>query len=338
MTKTKKSVVINFIFLALLGLVPLLFKDNNYYLNIICMVFIWAGLALSWNMVGGFMGQITFAHMAFFGIGAYTVGIMYKTLNLSPWLGLIAAMLVSTIASVIISWPTLRIRGPFFVLITQAFLNICRILAIFFKNLTGGTMGITLGFKPSAANMMFRSKLPYIYIAFGVMVIIAIITMYLQRSKLGYQVLALREDREAAMSLGISLSKPRLIVACISAAMAGLVGGVYMMYSMYLEPDTAFSMNTSTRVVLMAIIGGCGTLWGPIIGAILLTPLADILRGALTSLPGLDQFIFGTVLIIVILTQPDGLVGGISAYIRKRKLQKNEASAAPEKEEAKEGR
>ena len=140
------------------------------------------------------------------------------------------------------------------------------------------------------------------------------------------------------MSLGISLSKPRLIVACISAAMAGLVGGVYMMYSMYLEPDTAFSMNTSTRVVLMAIIGGCGTLWGPIIGAILLTPLADILRGALTSLPGLDQFIFGTVLIIVILTQPDGLVGGISAYIRKRKLQKSEVSAVPENEEAKEGR
>ena len=310
MKKTTKNLLLNGALIVLMALLPLLSKDE-YYRHILVMTYYSACLASSWNLVGGFMGQITFAHMAYFGIGAYSVTILSVTHGVSPWIGAVVGMLLSAAACFLISYPTLKIRGPFFVLITIAFLNICRILAVYFRGLTKGSMGISTPFKPSFANFVFRSKLAYVYISLILLVIVLAINYYLLNSKLGYRIVALRENRDAAQAIGVNPTWPRIIVACISAALAGLTGVVYARYSLFLDPDIAFSMDTNTRIILMAIIGGTGSLWGPVLGAALLVPSAEILRAALSKRAGLDQLIYGIILIVLILLQPEGLLGGL---------------------------
>ncbi len=317
----KRTLLSIAIVLAVFALIPLLPLDS-YLMHIVVTTYLFAALALSWSLVGGFMGQISFAHMAYYGLGAYTGGLLYSKLGVSPWIGMIAAAGVCVIACLIISYPTLKIRGPFFVLITIAFLNICRVIANYWKGLTNGSIGIMVNFKPGFGNMIFRSKLPYAYITLALLAITILVTYYLQNSKIGYQIIALRDNREAAQSLGVNPTTPRLTIVCVSAALAGMLGVLYMQYALFLDPETAFSIATCTKIMLIAIVGGVGTLWGPVIGAVMLVPVTEILRNYLSATPGLDQLIYGVILVALILIQPNGITGGAAAISARRKRKK----------------
>jgi len=289
-------------------LIPL-FVRNNFYIHNLIMIFFWATLTASWNIIGGIAGQISLGHAAFFGIGAYTSTILYLKMGVSPWIGLLCGGLLAMVVASGISYPCFRLRGPFFTLATIAFGEVVSILASYFRELTGGAVGLLIPFKPSFWNLMFREKIWYYYIMLVLLLLVIFITYKIATSKMGYYLLSLREDEEAARAIGINTAKYKLYAVMVSAFFAGVAGVFYAQYILFIEPRTVFSAELSTQFALMSIIGGLGTVVGPILGAFILTPLGEFLRAWLGgSYSGLHIAIYGLILIIVVLMMPEGVV------------------------------
>lgn len=328
----KKELIVSLLILAGIGILPMAIQDT-YALHILVVTYYTACLAASWNLIGGYTGRLSFAHVAFFGIGAYTDAILNVNYGVSPWLCLLIGPVLAVLFSLLISYPSLRLRGPFFAITTTAFLNIMMDLSIYFRGLTNGTIGISIPFKAGLGNMIFRDKRTYAYLIFILLVVIQATTFCIKHSKLGYRAIALRENQEAAQALGVNPTSTTLILTSLAAAFAGIVGVIYAQYTRYLDPEVAFSMTTQTSIILMAIIGGTGELWGPVVGALLLVPINNVLRGVFSEQqPGLDQLIYGVLLVILILIQPKGILGGLRAYFRRIKMRK-EQNAPPMKGE-----
>jgi branched-chain amino acid transport system permease protein len=290
---------------ALLG--PLASK-NTYYQDIWVLVVMWGAAATAWNLIGGYAGGLSLGHAAFFGIGAYTSSLLYLDLHVSPWLGALGGGLVAMVSALVIGTITIRLRGPFFALATLAFAAILGIVATNLPALTHGAEGISIPFAPSATNAIFDSKLPYYYVALALLAGYTLLTWWISNARFGYYLVALRENGDAAQALGIDGVRVKLIATLLSAFMTALVGSFYAQYRLFFEP-TIFASSLSIQIALFAIIGGLGTIWGPLLGAALLVPLTTGLQSVLGSaLPGFDAFVYGTVLILAILFLPNGLV------------------------------
>jgi len=308
MTRDRKYLIYFVLFGAVLMLIPL-FVRNNFYIHNLIMIFFWATLTASWNIIGGIAGQISLGHAAFFGIGAYTSTILYLKMGVSPWIGLLCGGLLAMAVASGISYPCFRLRGPFFTLATIAFGEVVSILASYFRDLTGGAVGLLIPFKPGFWNLMFREKIWYYYIMLVLLLIVIFITYKIATSKMGYYLLSLREDEEAARAIGINTAKYKLYAVMVSAFFAGVAGVFYAQYILFIEPRTVFSAELSTQFALMSIIGGLGTVVGPILGAFILTPLGEFLRAWLGgSYSGLHIAIYGLILIVVVLMMPEGVV------------------------------
>jgi branched-chain amino acid transport system permease protein len=308
MTRDRKYLIYFVLFGAILMLIPL-FVRNNFYIHNLIMIFFWATLTASWNIIGGIAGQISLGHAAFFGIGAYTSTILYLKMGVSPWIGLLCGGLLAMAVASGISYPCFRLRGPFFTLATIAFGEVVSILASYFRDLTGGAVGLLIPFKPGFWNLMFREKIWYYYIMLVLLLIVIFITYKIATSKMGYYLLSLREDEEAARAIGINTAKYKLYAVMVSAFFAGVAGVFYAQYILFIEPRTVFSAELSTQFALMSIIGGLGTVVGPILGAFILTPLGEFLRAWLGgSYSGLHIAIYGLILIVVVLMMPEGVV------------------------------
>lgn len=296
-----------------------LFIKSPYYQDLLFMMFFYAILAGAWNFVGGFAGQISLGHTAFFGIGAYTSTLLYLNLGLSPWLGMLAGAILAVLVGICIGTPCFRLKTHFFALSTIAFAEVLRLLAIYFRDLTNGTVGLQIPFEPGWQYLMFKDKLPYIYITLVLMLIVIFLSHYIRHSKTGYYLIALKEDQDAAESLGVKTSLYKLIAFIISVIFVSLGGSLYSQYLLFIDPGTVFSFTYSVDMALFSIIGGVGTVLGPIAGAFILTPFDILLREWLGSdFFGLNFVIYGTILIIAVIYFPSGLVPWIDKIIKNR--------------------
>jgi branched-chain amino acid transport system permease protein len=288
---------------------------NDYYINIIVMTFLWAALSGAWNLMAGYGGLVSLGQSAFFGIGAYTTAVLYSVYGISPWIGLVAGVVLTTSTAVLISWPCFRLRGAFFSLATMVFPIVMEIIANNWKSVTRGSSGIAMPFKPSIANFMFESRWAYLAAAFILMMVVYAITRWIHRGRLGLYLIAMRDDQDAAESLGVEPVRVKLLITMISAALTSVGGFLYAQYILFLDPPSVFSINISVQIALFSLIGGLSTPLGPIVGSVIMTPLDGILSTFLGGGPRL--LIYGAVLLAVVLIAPQGVVGAVKAWRQK---------------------
>ena len=287
-----------------------LFLDN-YALGIFVMIFFWAYVGQSWNVLTGYTGHISLGHALYIGIGAYATTFLAQTFGLTPWVGMFAAGFIAVAIALFLGFLGFRfgIRGVYFVIMTIAFAEITRLVVSHIEAL-GSFTGIFLDFNPSFYNFQFRGNVPYYYISFGFMVASLIAVRIIEVSKVGRFIVAIREDEEAAQALGVNTFKYNMIAIAISAFMTSLAGAFYANYIYYLHPNSLFGMSMSIELILRPIVGGLGTLFGPVIGSIILTPLSEISRAyfAKGGLEGLHLILYGVLAILVVLFMPRGII------------------------------
>jgi branched-chain amino acid transport system permease protein len=306
----------------LLGL-PL-FIRSPAFLQFMILILWYAYLTTSWNLVGGFAGVLPLGHATFAGIGAYTSSVLFIHYGLTPWVGMFAGALLAAMVGVIIGAPTFRLRGAYFALATIA---ICESLRVILENMQkfpflgfdiNGARGILLPLRGhSPINFQFLDKRYFYYIILVMLAIIFYITYRIARSKLGYYLVAGGEEKEAAESLGINVAKCKLIAMAISTFFTALGGTFYMQLVHYIYPRGIVSLDLSFEIAFIAIIGGRGTLLGPIVGAVLLVPAAELTRTYLGgSYEGVHLMLYGAVLMAVMVFKPRGLMEPLEACYR----------------------
>jgi branched-chain amino acid transport system permease protein len=278
--------------------------------HVMIMIFLYATLAQAWNLLAGYCGQISLGHAVFFGAGAYTSSVLARELALTPWLGMLAGALVAVVLSQCIGYPVFRLRGHYFAIATIAVGEIVQTLVINWDWL-GGARGLFVPIRrpDSLWNFQFHeSKQMYYWIALGFLLLALGITRRIEGSRTGYYFRAIREDQEAAASLGIPVASYKLRAMGISAALTALGGTFYAQYILFIDPESVFPLSLSILVCLVAVLGGVGTLWGPLLGAAILVPLSEGTRVWLGGTgKALDLLVFGALIVAVSVIQPGGL-------------------------------
>ena len=302
-----------------LALVPL-WVQSPYALHIFILLFLAIALGESWNIIGGFAGQYSVGHSAWYGLGAYGAFILLQRKAIAPWFGVWVAVAAAVIIAVVVGWITFRLRGPYFVLASIAVAEIIRLAALNWKELTNGAEGILAADAPplrlgGTVITDWNSKTPFFYMGLAMALFCIAVNFLVKRSKLGYYLQAIREDQDAAHSLGIPLTLSKNTALAISAACTALAGSFAAFYVGFIEPQGVFGIEVSIQMVLTCIIGGIGTVAGPVIGAVVVVLLSEALRASLSSA---HLLVYGVLVIIVILTMPDGFVGFIGQRLRRK--------------------
>lgn len=300
----------------LLLLIFPLFVKRPFFLNIFIFVFMYALIGVGWNVIGGYAGQPALGNALFFGLGAYTSGLMLKWWGISPWVGLFVGMMVSSLAAVLIGLPTFRLRGHYFAIATLALTEVARQIFNWWQ-LVGGANGVILPVLPETLlNFEFHSsRVPYYYIILFFLVIALAVTKYLEGTRLGYYLRAINADQRAASSLGINVSRCKMIAFIVSAAMTSAAGTFYAQYVLYFEPLSAFYYLTSLQAVLVATVGGLGWVWGPIIGAMILVPISELTRTYLAGTGrAVDLLLYGLIVMVLAAWEPRGVLGLVKRY------------------------
>jgi branched-chain amino acid transport system permease protein len=303
--------------------------DDAHWLNIIAFTYLMGGLAAAWNIIGGFGGQFSLGHGVFFGIGAYGTAKLFVAFDLSPWVTVIPIALFAALVAVLISWPTFRLRGPFFAIATLAFNEVAFVIAHNVESVTGGPRGIMIPFKSGLANMIFRERWQYALLMFSFAALVIGLTVVLRRSRLGYYLLAVREDEDAARASGINVLGVKLRGMALSAALTAVGGTLFAMYLRFIDPPTIFNLQeVGVKFALLSLIGGIGTIAGPLLGAALIVPFENFLRAELAnSLPGLNLAILGLLMVLAALFMKRGVVGAMDdlrAWLRRKGGRGNE--------------
>jgi branched-chain amino acid transport system permease protein len=297
--------------IAIAAVLPLLLSPTGYWIRVLTFTLLFAAMAQVWNIIGGLANQTSLGHAAFFGIGAYTSTILVLKFGISPWIGMFAGGFLGGIAALIIAVPTMRLQGHYFALATLAFGEVMRVIANVWSSLTGGPVGLSVPFvPPSIAAYSFKQLLPHAYIALIALIIVTVIFEAIRRSAMGYRLRAIKENPAAAEVIGIDTTKVKLQTAVISGVLMAMLGTLYAQVAVFFDPDTVFSAaSISIRVALIAILGGVGTAIGPILGALFIIPVEELMNDLFSSgAAGLSQLIFGVILIAVILWRPRGFI------------------------------
>lgn len=327
------------VLLLLLLLVPaFLTMGEPFYATILVNIFLSAGLAGGWNIIGGYAGQLSLGHAGFFGIGAYTAAILLVTYKITPWIGMLVGAALAGLIAAGLGYVCLRMRGPFFSLVTLAFGEVLRIAAVNLPGLTRGSQGFPIPFRPGWENLIFRGKTPYVFLTFGFMLLVFLVSVALSRSRLGYYLVAIRENEDAAEALTINSAATKITASALSGFLTAIGGVLYATFVLFLDPANEFSVESSVNMALIPMIGGLGTVAGPLLGAVLLTPIQEFLRGWLGGLSqGLHLVVYGSILILAVMFFPQGLTGMLSrpynAIIsRLPRLTRGSPAALPEDE------
>jgi branched-chain amino acid transport system permease protein len=300
--------------LAALGILVLLaaplLTNNSFYQHLMIMVLFWTLLGASWNLLGGYGGQVSFGHATFLGIGAYVTMISYLSLGLSPWLGMLAGGVIGALFALPIGLICFRLRGPYFSLATLAVAEIVRLVALNWEQLTAGPMGLLITTLPPISfggmTVDWESKLPFYYLAVALALFAMGLTYVVSRSRLGAYLLAVREDIDCAEAAGIDTVRTRVVALVLSAFIVGLAGGFYSLYFRYVDPDAVFAISLSVEMVFIAVVGGLATTPGPIVGAVVLVTIAEIFRERFQA----GHLIFyGLFMMVVIRYMPEGIWG-----------------------------
>lgn len=302
--------------LALLALVAVPPVLPPYFLEVLVTMLFSAYLAASWNVLGGYAGQFSFGHAAFFGIGAYTSTLLLLRLGLTPWLGMFAGALLATAFGLFEGYLSFRygLRGPYFSLVTLAFAEMLRVVAVNWKAV-GSSLGLVIPSRGSApALFLFAGKLPYYYVILAMTLAALWITWRIERSKLGYALAAIRENEDAAEAAGVDALGNKLRAMAVSAFLTALGGTFYAQYFAYIDPSLTFGPAISIQGLLQAIVGGAGTVLGPLLGAFVLAPISELSRALLRGRAGADIMLYGLILVLVISFLPQGIMG----WVRRR--------------------
>lgn len=337
--------IITILVMAALALFPAMVA-SPYALHLMILLFLSIIMGQSWNIVGGYAGQYSVGHAAYFGAGAYTTMLLMQRWQIAPWYGVWAGMAVAVVVALVVGSICFRLRGPYFVLASIAVAEILRLSAMNLKELTNGAEGILATEIPPlkvAGTLItdFSGKVPFYYIGLSLVILTIVVTFIVQHTKLGYYFQAIREDQDAAHSLGINLSFHKNVALCLSALLTSLAGSFYAIYIGFIDPPTVLGLDISVQIVLICIIGGIGTIYGPVVGSLVLVPLSEGLRsniiaeaifktGAVSETSGVGVFlkenlahahalIYGVLVVIVILFMPDGVLGFVRKLATKRK-------------------
>lgn len=313
---TTRRAALALLLLALL-LFPLVFTLPHPR-HVMIMIFLYGMLAQAWNLLGGYCGQISLGNAVFFGIGAYTSSILLMRFDLSPWVGMLAGVLVAVGVSQVIGYPCFRLRGHYFAIATIAIGEIVQTIMINWDAL-GGARGLWLPIRPSSlANFQFTAKAPYYYIALAMLIASVATTRLVERARMGYYFRAIREDPDAAASLGIPVTRYKLLAIALSAAFTALGGTLYAQYILFIDPESVFPLSLSLLICLVAVLGGVGSLWGPLLGAAVLIPLSEFSRVWFGGTgKAVDLMIYGGLILLVAVFQPEGLMGALRRLGRR---------------------
>lgn len=303
--------------LALLLIIPLA-VDSPFVYHLFVLICVFGGLATAWNIVGGYAGQLSLGHAVFYGIGSYAAALLIINFGINPWIGMLVGSLCSAIVAAAIAYPTFRLRGPFFALASIAVLEVFKLLTVHQGSWTGGAAGLSVPLNIGLEWMIFREKWAYLVIAFGLLAITLWVAWYVRQSRLGFYLVAVREREDAASAVGINTTRVKLVAAVISAALCSAIGTFHAMYLTFIEPSAAFSLELSIQLAMFALIGGLGSIAGPLAGTVLVLPIAELARGWLGTFgSGTHGFIYGVILVVVVLTMPKGIVGQFGTRIRE---------------------
>lgn len=293
-------------------------SKDTFLHDSLTQVLLFAILALSWNILGGFARQVSVGHVAFFGIGAYTSTLLALNFGISPWIGMIAGGLIAAAAGALLGIVTFRLRGKFFTMATLAFAEVMRILAVDMRGLTKGSEGITIDSTPNAAMFVLGDLQRYVVVGFVLMLALYLLSVLLARSKVGLKLLAYREEEDAARALGVRTIRLRLLVMVLSAFCTALGGTFYAQYLLFIDPDSVFGIELSLQMALLSVVGGVGTAIGPILGTYLVVPFGQFLRAQLGSeLAGLHLVVYGLGLIVVLYKMPNGVWPAIEGFLSR---------------------
>ena len=297
--------------LAVLALTAPFWIANPYYLHVLIMAGIFAVLALSLNLLLGYTGQLSLGHAAFFGIGAYASALTTLKLGRSAWEGLLLAILLAGAAGWTIGRLALKLRGAYFVLVTISFAGVISLVSVNWMELTNGPLGLPGIPAPELGPWSFRTKQAYYYLVLAALVLSYLVCRRLVDSRVGRAFLALRENEALAESVGIDVTRYLVLAAVVSAAMAGLAGGLYAHYTRFVSPEV-FLFTYTVTMVIMVVAGGKGTLAGPVVGALLFTALPEALRAA-TSWQW-QMLAYGVILVLLVFFLPRGIVPTLSRH------------------------
>jgi branched-chain amino acid transport system permease protein len=296
---------------------PLL-TANPFFQHLMIMVLFWTLLGTSWNLLGGFAGQVSFGHAAFLGIGAYATMLLYLSLGVSPLLGMVAGGIIGAAFALPIGLICFRLRGPYFSLATLAVAEIVRLVALNWEQLTAGPVGLLITTLPplslAGASVDWESKLPFYYLAAALVLAATALTWTVSRSRLGAYLTAVREDMDSAEAVGIDTVRARVIALALSAFVVGVAGGFYSLYFRYIDPDAVFAVSFSVEMVFIAVVGGLATTAGPVVGAVVLVSIGEIFRDRFQT----GHLIFyGLFMMLVIRYLPEGIWGGLRRLLAR---------------------
>jgi branched-chain amino acid transport system permease protein len=287
--------------------------------DVAVLTFLWAGLALAWNIAGGYAGLISFGHAAFFGVGAYASTILFVRGGVSPWIGIWCGGVLSGAFGALLALICARLRGPFLILSTLAAAEVVRIGALNWSSLTGGPEGLSIPPVAGLANMVFASKATYVVLMLLFLLGVYVITRFLESSRYGYYLFSVRDDADAASAAGVNPLVVRVAAMALSAGLTGIGGSLFAQYFLYLDPTFIISPELSFQFALLAAVGGLGTAIGPVLGSFLITPMSELLRSYLgNQAAGLHLVIYSALLIVVMLYFPSGIAGAVARLAGRR--------------------
>jgi branched-chain amino acid transport system permease protein len=313
--------------IAVMLILPYLVK-SSFAVEIFIRVLLFSFIGTAWNLLGGYAKQLSLGHAAFFGLGAYTSTLLQIDFGISPWIGMVAGGLVGMLASLPIGWLCFRLRGPYFTIATIATAQVLMLIFLKFRDFAWGAEGTTIPNLGHAPLMMqFETKIPYYYIVLGLLFVALMITARIERSRMGYYLVAIGEDEDAAEAVGVDVPRIKRNIYMVSSFLTALAGTFYTQYIYFIDPQTAFNFNVSIEAALVSIVGGIGTLWGPVIGTVLLETTSALLQSWLgNSIGGVQLTIYALILMAVILWRPTGIMGYL-IEVYGRRLRSNPAEA-----------
>jgi branched-chain amino acid transport system permease protein len=306
------------ILVAFLFLLSLPFYTGSYILHVVIMILFFGYLGACWNILAGYAGQISLGHAIFLGAGAYTSTVLFLKAGVSPWIGMWAGGISGMLLGLFIGYLTFRygLKGHYFILATLAFGAITKVIALNVEKI-GAAQGLIIPFKASFANFQFVGKTFYYYYILFMVVGIVLICTAIERSRFGQILMAIREDEDAAESLGVNIFRYKLFAMIISSFLTALAGTFYAFYIGYIHPDTLFTPFLSIQITLIPITGGMGSVFGPIVGSFILSPVSEITRGFLGKFSGLHLMVWGLIIMLIVILIPRGIIVELQHYFRK---------------------
>ena len=322
MTFSLKTTLLILLGLSTAILAPILIS-SKFQLDVLTLIFFTAYIGQSWNILGGYAGQFSFGGVMFFGTGAYTSSILLTSFGVPPIIGIFAAIFMGALLGLIVGYLSFRsgLRGSYFALITLAFAELLRVLANSVE-FTGGGVGLFLTYAPGLHNLQFNSPTGFYYFSLVLLIISLAIAIWLERSRFGAQLVAIRENEDAAEALGIDTLKCKVYAIMIMGGMGGAAGTFYAQKYLYIDPPISYSIALSVEMLLVTIVGGMGTVFGPLVGSFFLHTVNEFARHFIDT-PGVSLIVYGFILILIISFLPNGLVG----LFRKKRKKKDDNDA-----------